>query len=90
MNIVTYTDARKHLKSVMDSAIHDKEETVITRAGREAVVVVGKDEWDAIQETLHLLSSPANAARLRESIAQLDAGQGAERDLTEDETDVFR
>lgn len=84
MHIVTYTDARKHLKSVMDSAIHDKEETVITRAGREAVVVVGKEEWDAIQETLHLLSSPANAARLHESIAQLDAGHGTERELTED------
>ncbi|AXQ96062.1 type II toxin-antitoxin system prevent-host-death family antitoxin (plasmid) [Cereibacter azotoformans] len=89
MNILTYTDARKHLKSVMDSAIHDKEETVITRAGQEAVVVVGKEEWDAIQATLHLLSSPVNAARLRESIAQLNAGQGTERDLIEDETDIL-
>ena len=89
MNILTYTDARKHLKSVMDSAIHDKEETVITRAGQEAVVVVGKEEWDAIQATLHLLSSPVNAARLRESIAQLNAGQGTGRDLIEDETDIL-
>lgn len=89
MNILTYTDARKHLKSVMDSAIHDKEETVITRAGQEAVVVVGKEEWDAIQATLHLLSSPVNAAQLRESIAQLNAGQGTERDLIEDETDIL-
>lgn len=48
MNIVSYTDARKHLKDVMDHAIHDKTETVITRAGKEAVVVVGKEEWDAI------------------------------------------
>lgn len=89
MNILTYTDARKNLKSVMDSAIHDKEETVITRAGQEAVVVVGKEEWDAIQATLHLLSSPVNAARLRESIAQLNAGQGTGRDLIEDETDIL-
>ena len=81
MNIVTYTDARKHLKDVMDLAIHDKTETVITRSGKEAVVVVGKDDWDAIQETLYLLTSPANAKRLRESIAQIDAGQGIERDL---------
>lgn len=88
MNIISYTDARKHLKAVMDSAIHNKEETVITRTGQEAVVVVGKDEWDAIQATLHLLSSPVNAARLRESIAQLDAGQGTERELIEDETNI--
>ncbi|WP_417628376.1 type II toxin-antitoxin system Phd/YefM family antitoxin [Pararhodobacter aggregans] len=84
MNIVSYTDARKHLKDVMDHAIHDKTETVITRAGKEAVVVVGKEEWDAIQETLYLLTSPANARRLRDSIAQLDAGRGRERTLNDD------
>ncbi|MCB1340291.1 MAG: type II toxin-antitoxin system prevent-host-death family antitoxin [Pseudooceanicola sp.] len=81
MNIVTYTDARKHLKDVMDHAIHDKTETVITRSGSEAVVVVGKEEWDAIQETLYLLTSPANARRLRASVAELDAGRGVERTL---------
>ena len=88
MNIVTYTDARKHLKAVMDSAIHDKQETVITRTGQDAVVVVAKEEWDAIQETLHLLSSPANAARLHEAVAELDAGRGTERSLTDDAPDL--
>lgn len=89
MNIMTYTDARKHLKTLMDSVIHDKTETVITRTGQEAVVVVSKEEWDSIQETLHLLSSPANAARLRESIVQLDAGRGTERELIDDEADIL-
>lgn len=88
MNIMTYTDARKHLKDVMDRAIHDKSETVITRAGKEAAVVVGKDEWDAIQETLYLLSSPANADRLRRSIDQLDAGHGTRKELN-DEGDLL-
>ena len=88
MNIVTYTDARKHLKDVMDQAIHDKIETVITRPGKEAVVVVGKEEWDAIQETLYLLTSPANAKRLRDSIAQLNAEHGTER-ILDDEADLF-
>jgi len=88
MNILTYTDARKHLKDVMDDAIHDKVETVITRSGKEAVVVVGKAEWDSIQETLYLLSSPANAKRLHESISQLEAGEGVERELI-DEADLL-
>ncbi|WP_245943124.1 type II toxin-antitoxin system Phd/YefM family antitoxin [Rhodovulum viride] len=35
----------------------------------------------AIQETLHLLKSPENAARLRSSIAELEAGEGTERDI---------
>ncbi|WP_395542785.1 type II toxin-antitoxin system Phd/YefM family antitoxin [Neotabrizicola sp. sgz301269] len=84
MNILSYTDARKNLKSVMDSAIKDRTETVITRSGQEAVVVVGKAEWDSIQETLHLLSSPANAARLRDAVAQLEMGLGIERELVDE------
>lgn len=34
-------------------------------------------------ETIHLLSSPANAARLLASIAQAEAGQTEPRDLIE-------
>jgi antitoxin YefM len=85
VDIVSYTDARKRLKAVMDRAVTDRTETVITRSGQEAVVVVGKDEWDAIQATLHLLSLPANASRLRAVVAQLDAGEGMTRDLLDDE-----
>jgi antitoxin YefM len=45
------------------------------------VVMVAQGEWDAIQETLHLLSSPKNAHRLHAAIAELDAGGGEVRDL---------
>jgi antitoxin YefM len=69
----------------MDRAVADRTETVVARSGQEAVVVVGKAEWDAIQETLHLLPSPANAARLRTAVAQLGAGGGTARDLIDDE-----
>lgn len=81
MDVMTYTDARASLKDVMDRVIHDRVEVVVTRKKREAVVMISLDEYNAIQETLHLLKSPGNARRLHASIAQLDAGQGTERDL---------
>lgn len=81
MDVLTYSDARAQLKAVMDRAIEDGQEVVVTRRKGEAVVVVSLDAWNAIQETLHLLSSPRNAARLRAAIAELDAGEGRERDL---------
>ena len=81
MNIVTYTDARNRLASEMDKVVEHREETVITRTGRESVVMVAQGEWDAIQATLHLLASPRNAARLQDAIAELDAGGGDEREL---------
>ncbi|WP_289035995.1 type II toxin-antitoxin system prevent-host-death family antitoxin [uncultured Roseibium sp.] len=81
MNVMTYSDARAQLKSVMDSAINDQQEVIVTRKQGEAVVVVSLEAWNAINETLHLLSNPNNASRLRSSITQLDAGKGQEREL---------
>lgn len=43
--------------------------------------MVSLADWTAMEEALHLLCSPRNAERLREAIAQLDAGEGAERKL---------
>ena len=81
MDVVTYTDARASLKDVMDRAINDHQEVVITRRKGEAVVVVSLEDWSSINETLHLLSTPENAERLRRSLAELDAGKGVEREL---------
>lgn len=83
MEAITYSKARSNLKEIMDKAVHDKSEIVITRQNEEHVVMVGLAEWNSIQETLYLLSSPENAHRLRDSIAQLDAERGQERVLVE-------
>nr|WP_319388764.1 type II toxin-antitoxin system prevent-host-death family antitoxin [uncultured Cohaesibacter sp.] len=81
MDVLTYTDARASLKDVMDRVIHDRVEVVVTRKKREAVVMISLDEYNAIQETLHLQKSPENARRLQASTAQLDAGNGIEREI---------
>ena len=83
MDVINYSDARAQFKGVMDRAINDKHEVVVTRKKGEAVVVVSLEAWNSINETLHLLSTPRNAARLRSSIAQLDAVDGDERELIE-------
>lgn len=81
MDVVTYSDARANLKGLMDRVIGDRTQVVVTRQKAEAVVMVSLSDWNAMEETLHLLSTPANAARLRASIGQLEAGEGAEREL---------
>lgn len=81
MDVVTYTDARASLKDVMDRVIYDHVEVVVTRKKREAIVMISLDEYNAIQETLHLQKSPENVRRLQSAIAQLNAGQGIERDI---------
>lgn len=83
MDVMNFSDARAQFKGVMDRAIHDKQEVVVTRKKGEAVVVLSLEVWNSINETLHLLSSPRNAACLRCAIAQLDAVDGDERELIE-------
>ena len=81
MDTLTYSTARANLRSVMDRVIEDREEMIVARRSGGAVVMVSLEDWNAIQETLYLLSTPANAAALRAGIAELDAGEGTERDL---------
>lgn len=83
MDVVTFTDTRQNLKDVMDRVTDDHTPVVVTRQKAESVVMVSLSDWNAIQETMHLLSTPANAARLTDAIAQLDAGKGQERALTQ-------
>ena len=47
------------------------------------VVMLSLAEYDALEESLHLLRDPANAEHLRRSIADADAGRLAEHDIVE-------
>lgn len=83
MDVITYSDTRAHLKKVMERVVADRTPIVVTRQKAEAVVMVSLADWNAMEETLHLLSSPRNAERLRAAIGQLDAGGGTEHELIE-------
>jgi antitoxin YefM len=81
MDAMTYSDTRATLKAVMDRVVEDRTPIVVTRRRGESVVMVSLADWNAMEETLHLLSSPRNAERLREGMAELDAGGVVEREL---------
>ena len=83
MQSVSYSELRQHLASMMDRVCDDRAPLMVTRQSASPVVMVSLDEWESIEETLHLLRSPANARALQASIAELEAGQGIERDLAE-------
>jgi antitoxin YefM len=84
MGYVTLTDLRANMARYFDKLEQDRTELVVTRQNHEPVVIMPLAELEGLRETLHLLSTPANAERLRQSIAELDAGRGVERDLIEE------
>jgi antitoxin YefM len=83
MLVETFTNARNNLKAVLDRVVADHAPVKISRQRGEGVVIISESDWESIEETLYLLSSPRNAARLAESIAELDAGRGQVRELIE-------
>jgi antitoxin YefM len=81
MQTVSFSEARENLNKVMDKAAADRAPILITRQRGENVVMISAEEWAGMQETLYLMSSPANAKRLMEGIARFDAGEGEEHEL---------
>lgn len=75
MTVVTYTEARNNFKSILDRVAEDADYTVISRRDAEDAVVMSLEYFNAIQETLHLLSTPANVKHLERSIAQYRKGE---------------
>lgn len=84
MKVVTFSEARNKLKSVLDRVVEDADYTIITRRDSEDAVVMSLELFDSLLETVHLLKSPANAAHLERSIAQFKQGRMVERDLLDD------
>ena len=84
MRIITYSEARSSLKSVLDTVSDDADVTVISRRDGADAVVMSLDHYQSIMETMHLLSTPANAAHLAKSIAQHKAGKAVRRVLVKD------
>ena len=70
----TYTQARARLAELYDRAIDDREVVLIERRGREPVALVAASELESLQETAHLLRSPANARRLLTALERARAG----------------
>lgn len=81
MDAISYSAARANLAKTMDKVCADHAPIIITRKSESPVVMLSLEDYQAMEETAYLLRSPANARRLLESIAELESGQGTEREL---------
>ena len=83
MRAITYTSARNNLASTMKKVCDDHAPIIVTRKNNEAVILMSLEDYEALTETAYLMQSPKNAKRLIESIEELNAGKGQEREITE-------
>ncbi|MEL6061151.1 MULTISPECIES: type II toxin-antitoxin system Phd/YefM family antitoxin [unclassified Methylobacterium] len=83
MGQISDTEFRAHRATYLDRVEKDRAELIVTRQNRPDMVIMPLAELNSLRETLHLLSTPTNAQRLLDSVAQLEAEAGAEHGLIE-------
>ena len=84
MIAANYTEFRTGLKKYLDSVEENNETLIIKRGTGNGTVMISLDEYNSIMETVHLLSSKANADRLYESIKQIKEGKKVRKNLIEE------
>jgi antitoxin YefM len=81
MRVVNFSEARNHLKSVLDQVVEDVDYTVISRRDAADAVVMSLDAFNGLMETVHLLKSSTNASHLAKSIEQYRSGKVENHEL---------
>ncbi len=78
---MSVSSAKGKLNELVDATSKTREQITITKNGAPAAVLVGADEWEALQETLYWLSQH----HIVEDIAQARNDFAADRGLNEDQ-----
>ena len=84
MRATSYSEFRKNLAANLDKVNDDREPVIITRdRGKPSAVLMSLEDFASYQETDYLLRNPNNAKALHESVAEMNATGGTERNLIE-------
>lgn len=78
MDAITYAAARSDLAGLMDRVCEESAPVIITRNEKPAVVMISRQEYESLRETLYLLGTARNARRLLDSVAELEAGSSTD------------
>jgi antitoxin YefM len=66
---ISYTEARNNLGTLFDRVTDNKDVIIVKRDGKDKnVALIAESDLSSLIETVYLLRSPANAARLHDAI----------------------
>jgi antitoxin YefM len=83
MKVVNYSEFRSNLTENLNAVNEDREIVIVSRTQGKNVVVMDLDEYNSIQETLHLTSTKANRKRLEEAITEMKKGKSIKKKIIE-------
>ena len=74
MTTLSLADARANLSKLVESALTTHERFEVTRNGDRVAVLLSADDYDALLETVDILSRPAEVDEIRRGLADIDSG----------------
>ena len=81
MQAITLKEAKQNLPGLVEQVLADAEPRIVVTENGSQVVLMPLDDFNSWKETLYLLSNPSNAAHVRRSIAEAEAGKARKREL---------
>lgn len=84
MDAFTYTQVRDNFSKAMNKVCTDHAPIIITRQKEKPVVMMSLEDYNAIEETLYLMKSPKNAARLSKALKDIGNKKFLKKKLLED------
>jgi antitoxin YefM len=83
MRVVNYSEFRNNLAENLNVVNDDGDIVVVSRSKGKNVVVMSLEEYNSIQETLHLISTKVNTKRLEQAVEQMKKGKFQKHKLIE-------
>ena len=84
MQTLNFSYTRQNLASTLDDVVDNAMPVIVTRQNKESVVIISMKDYRALEETVYLMQSEANAKRLNRAIRQLEDGLGKTKALIEE------
>ena len=81
MKTASVTEFRQNIKEHLEEIEQDQDILVLSRPKRKSFVVLPLELYESLSETAHLLSTPANTARLLKGIRQARKGKVKVREI---------
>jgi antitoxin YefM len=75
MRTASFTEFRQNLKDHLQAIEDDQDILVLSGPKKKDFVVLTLEQYEAMEETAHLLSTPANAARLAKGLKEVGKGK---------------
>jgi antitoxin YefM len=71
---ISLAEAKAKLSEVLDGVETTQEHVIVTRRGKPVALIMSPDEYEGLEETLDILSTPGALEQIRRADAEIDAG----------------